>query len=151
LLPNASECEAAEVTLAWDSNIEPEVTGYKLHYGTATGSYSNIIDVGNVLQYTITGLREDVRYYVAATAYSETHESDFSEEIDFVLASNPVDPLDPFDRIIIGSLIEMIEENCMPITPMQPGRNYEITTLPNGSRLFSLPSLNSGNAVEWSN
>ena len=43
----------ATVTLAWDANTEPDLAGYKIHYGTASRDYSHSIDVGNVTEYTL--------------------------------------------------------------------------------------------------
>jgi len=37
---------AQSVTLAWDANSEPNVAGYKLHYGRAKGKPSQSVDVG---------------------------------------------------------------------------------------------------------
>jgi hypothetical protein len=34
-----------QVTLAWDANTEPDLAGYKVHYGTASGSYTTSVDV----------------------------------------------------------------------------------------------------------
>ena len=36
---------SATVTLAWDANTEPDLAGYKIHYGTASHDYSRSIDV----------------------------------------------------------------------------------------------------------
>lgn len=43
----------AQVKLAWDPNVEPEVAGYKVYVGEATGAYSRIIDVGNAAECTV--------------------------------------------------------------------------------------------------
>jgi hypothetical protein len=44
--------------------------------------YDMVIDVGNVLEYTITGLEEGVTYFLAATAYdTDDNESAFSKEL----------------------------------------------------------------------
>lgn len=88
-----SNSNAADVTLAWDANTEEDLAGYKLYWGTSSGSYQNSVDVGNVLQYTITGLAEDTRYYFAATAYdTEDNESGYSEEINHIIEGEPPDP-----------------------------------------------------------
>jgi len=34
-----------QVTLAWDANTEPDLAGDKVHYGTASGSYTASVDV----------------------------------------------------------------------------------------------------------
>ena len=61
---------AAQVTLAWDASTGPDLAGYKLYYGTSSGSYPFSVDVGNVTSYTLSGLLEGQIYYLAATAYN---------------------------------------------------------------------------------
>ena len=73
---------AVQVTLAWDPNNEPDLAGYKVHYGTSTKDYGVSYDAGNVNSYTISGLQEGTTFYFAATAYDHYgNESDFSEEV----------------------------------------------------------------------
>src|SRR5881628_527035 len=73
---------AAQVTVAWDPNTETDLAGYKLYYGTSSGSYQLSVDVGNVTSYTLSGLLEGQIYYFAATAYNVSHnESAFSNEV----------------------------------------------------------------------
>src|SRR2546428_9741483 len=78
---------AAQVTLAWDANTEPDLAGYKLYYGNSSGSYQFSVDVGNVTSYTLSGLLEGQTYYFAATAYNlSLAESGFSNEVSKALA-----------------------------------------------------------------
>ena len=82
-----------EIALAWDSETDPAVAGYKIHYGTASkavsGQYEYSTDVGmatqtsnNTTSYTLTGLTRGQKYYIAVTAYDKSHmESDFSAEV----------------------------------------------------------------------
>lgn len=58
------------VVIAWDANPEPNVVGYKVYVGTAPRTYSQVWDVGNVTQHTVTGLTVGVSYYFSVTAYS---------------------------------------------------------------------------------
>lgn len=72
----------AELSLAWDANSEPDLAGYKIYYGIASGDYSHSIDVGNITEYTVVDLDDGGTYYLAATAYDrDGNESDYSEEL----------------------------------------------------------------------
>ena len=82
---------AAEVTLAWDSSpSNPD--GYRIHYGTSPGSYTQTIDVGNVTEYIVSGLQTDVSYYFVVSAYNEFGESGYSNEAQWPtsMVSKPV-------------------------------------------------------------
>ncbi|MCL4849237.1 MAG: IPT/TIG domain-containing protein [Acidobacteria bacterium] len=61
---------ANTVTLAWDANTEPDLQGYRIHYGTGAGIYSNTLDVGNVTTAQVTNLQPGQRYYFAVVAYN---------------------------------------------------------------------------------
>src|SRR3989475_6293918 len=85
LSPTSSS--AAQVTLTWDANTDPDLAGYKLYYGTSSRSYQLSVDVGNVTSYTLSGLLEGQIYYFAATAYTVSHnESGFSNEVSKAIA-----------------------------------------------------------------
>jgi len=78
--------ESRAVTLTWAANDPIEnVTGYRIYYGSASRLYSGSKDVGNVtsyeLEYIIPTLEEGKTYYLAATAYSDSAESDYSAEV----------------------------------------------------------------------
>ena len=49
---SAASAEAG-VQLAWDANTEPDIAGYRLSYGTASGQYTTTIDVGNVTTFDV--------------------------------------------------------------------------------------------------
>ena len=81
---------ASQITVGWDNNSEPDITGYKLHYGTSTRNYDYNVDVGNYTSCTISDLQEGTTYYFAATAYnSQLNESGFSEEIAYSVPITP--------------------------------------------------------------
>ncbi len=74
----------ASVTLAWDPNNEPEVTGYRLYYGTESGTYTSVIDVGNLVDRELSDLAYGTTYYFAVTAYSaDGLESPLSNEVSY--------------------------------------------------------------------
>lgn len=53
-------------------NAVSGASGYKLFYGTSSGSYSQTIDVGSATSYTIQGLTNGTVYYIAVSSYSST-------------------------------------------------------------------------------
>lgn len=64
-----SEANAARsVTLGWDPNTEPDISGYRLKFGTASGSYSQTVNVGNVTSTTIANLNIGNTYFFTVTA-----------------------------------------------------------------------------------
>jgi Putative Ig domain/IPT/TIG domain/F5/8 type C domain/NedA-like, galactose-binding domain len=54
----------------WNPNPETDIAGYKLLYGTQSGTYSATIDVGNVTTWTLTTLASGTRYFFAVRAYN---------------------------------------------------------------------------------
>jgi len=73
---------AAEITLAWDANTEPDLAGYNIYYGTVSGEYGDPVDVKNFTEVTLTGFDEGKTYYFVATAYDEDeNESAYSDEL----------------------------------------------------------------------
>ncbi len=77
----------ADVTLAWDPSTGPGLAGYKIYYGTASGRYTNSVDVGNVTTYVVTGLSPGT-WYFAATAYDSTRkETVSSNEVSVLVAA----------------------------------------------------------------
>jgi hypothetical protein len=76
---------ASALTLAWDPNTEDDLAGYNVYYGTQTGDYDFVIDVGDTTQYTVTDLDPETQYYFTVTAYdTSSNESDFSAEVSAV-------------------------------------------------------------------
>ena len=74
------------VTLAWNPSPDTNVVGYKVYYGIASRTYTNVVDVGDVTNATISGLVEGVTYYFAVTAYRSLGiESDYSAEVAYTV------------------------------------------------------------------
>lgn len=76
---NTADAGDAEVDLGWGSVVG--ATGYKVRYGTSSGNYSQVIDAGNVINYTVDGLANDTEYFFVVTAYDGVHESYYSNEL----------------------------------------------------------------------
>lgn len=85
----SNSLQAAELSFGWSPNTEPNLAGYKIHYGTASRTYSMSIDVGNppIIDGKVTRTltvfpREETLYYFSATAYDVNgFESDYSTEV----------------------------------------------------------------------
>ena len=99
LLTLAQVGSAAEITLAWDSNAESDVAGYKVYYGTASGKYTYSVNVGNVTETTLNVSKK--KYYIALTAYDTYgNESAYSNEVSWpiqLFEPNGGEILHPFD------------------------------------------------------
>ncbi len=91
----ATPAHSADVTLAWDPNSEPDLAGYRVYYkeafsgppynGTGATEGDSPIDVGNVTEFTLSGLTDGVTYFFVVTAYdTEGLESDYSNEVNTV-------------------------------------------------------------------
>lgn len=78
---------AGQATLSWsappantDGTELTDLAGYKVNYGTASGVYTQKIDVGNVNSHTLSNL-SDGTYYFAVSAYNALgKESAYSNE-----------------------------------------------------------------------
>ncbi len=91
----------ATLVVAWDPNTEPDLMGYNIYVGTASGDYSDSYDVrytkigwgagctdpydpskADCCEFKIPNLVSGRTYYIAATAYDEDdNESAYSEEL----------------------------------------------------------------------
>ncbi len=78
-------------TVTWDANTESDLSGYKVYYGTSSGNYFDVIDVGNTTSFLINGLLIETTYFFAVTAFDFSgNESEFSDEVSFTIRGNQV-------------------------------------------------------------
>jgi hypothetical protein len=75
--------QAGTITVAWDPVSDPGLTGYRLYYGAASGSYSESLDVGLVTEHTVNGLADCTTYFMAIKSLdADSLESPvFSDEV----------------------------------------------------------------------
>ncbi|MEP6959525.1 MAG: hypothetical protein ABI980_12415, partial [Nitrospirota bacterium] len=80
--PNPSTGNA---TLTWTADVDPELVGFKIYVGTASGTYSfpgSPFVTGKVTSYTIFNLPDGQTYFFAISAYdSAGNESPLSAEV----------------------------------------------------------------------
>jgi hypothetical protein len=90
LINSAPTAYSAQAELTWDppaGTLPTELAGYRVHYGTASRDYSNIVDVGNVTDYVVANLDAGSTYYFAVTALgTDGSESAYSNEASKTLA-----------------------------------------------------------------
>jgi hypothetical protein len=87
LCPSAAQC--AELTLEWTANTEEDLDGYYIYYGTTSGIYTHVVDVGNVTEYTFTDLIAGMTYYFVAAAYDTSlNESAYTAEIMYTITNS---------------------------------------------------------------
>lgn len=90
ILCQASTWGASSVTLAWDAVTDANLAGYKVYYGTSSGSYSSNVSVSKTsTTATITGLQAGSRYYCVVKSYNTSGlESGPSNEINYLVPSS---------------------------------------------------------------
>jgi hypothetical protein len=76
----------AKATLSWTASATTGVASYKLYYGSTSGAYAqtygNGINMGNVTNYSVTGLTSGKTYYFTVTAVDGSgKESTYSNEV----------------------------------------------------------------------
>lgn len=57
-----------DLNLAWNSNPETDINAYRLSYGTSSGQYNQVLDVGRNTRATVSNLEQGKTYYFAVTA-----------------------------------------------------------------------------------
>jgi hypothetical protein len=85
LTPMIANALPLEVELEWKPNEEPDLAGYRLHFGTESGKYTDEINVGkNKTSATVGDLDQGKTYFFALSAYNNLGlESRSSHEIEY--------------------------------------------------------------------
>ena len=93
---------AVSVEVSWSANSESDLAGYKVYYGTQSGTYTSTLKVGKVTTSTIDNLETGKTYYVAMSAYdSSDNESLKSSEVSIAIPVPDTTP--PTGSIIINA------------------------------------------------
>jgi fibronectin type III domain protein/BACON domain-containing protein len=59
----------AQISIAWDANIEPDIAGYIVQYGSLTAPFSQSVDVGNTTTWTLADTVAGTTYSFRVIAY----------------------------------------------------------------------------------
>jgi len=98
------------VNLEWDRNDPSEqVAGYRVYWGTATGTHNNKVEVGDASTAVI-ALPSRADYYFVATAYNDKGESLPSDEL-FIAAAKidgpPSKPKPPTVKVTVQTSMNL--------------------------------------------
>ncbi len=100
----------SEVLLEWNANPEPDIRGYRVYYGTESGVYDQVVDVGNQTQAVLSELPVGPTHYCVLTAYNTLGlESGYSRELAFDFEIQP-DPSNPLSRLILLDMAGAVDE-----------------------------------------
>ena len=103
------------VSLGWNPSPDTNVTGYILHYGGKSGTYTTSLDIGTNLSASVPGLKEGATNYFAVTSYNALRiESDPSNEVRYFVPG-----VVRLTKGKSGNLPELM-------FPVAPGRSYEV-------------------------
>jgi hypothetical protein len=84
---------ANHVTLAWDASQSQNIAGYRVHFGTRSGVYTQTIQVGNVTSAVVSNLTAETTYYFTVTAYDTSNfESLPSNEVSYAAGGQSGSP-----------------------------------------------------------
>jgi len=143
LLLSGGKAFSGQATLSWnaptkntDGSALTDLDGYLIYYGTASRSYSQVIDVGNVRSYTVTNLAGGHTYYFAVTAYDTTfNESVFSNEFSKTL---PLLPILTINRVGAGRVTGSgIDCGTICSAEYNPGTAVTLNATPDQGSVFS--------------
>ena len=105
-----ADLRAASLTLYWDANSEPDLAGYRVHYGTAKYPYGSLVEVGTPSA-TITNLKRGVTYSFAVTAYNTSGaESSYSAPLSYTVGSPKVIPMAVLANISSRTFVQTGED-----------------------------------------
>lgn len=83
--------KAETFTISWDSNSEPDISGYTVSLGTTSGAYTTTYDAGNTNNLALPPLAPSTKYYCTVQAYNLYGlTSEPSQEVSFTTSAVPV-------------------------------------------------------------
>lgn len=81
---------SSAVTVRWNPNVESDLAGYRIYWGTNSRNYFSVKDCGNTNVFSIdnTNFPTGIKFYVCVTAYNTAGlESEFSKEVGFYITN----------------------------------------------------------------
>jgi hypothetical protein len=82
-----------QVILGWNPSPDPNVVGYNLCWGVASGTCTNLFDVGNITNTVVSGFSTNLTYYFTVVAYDQAgDQATPSNEVQFRADTNSISP-----------------------------------------------------------
>ena len=98
--------DGTSLFLSWDPNIENDVIGYNIYYGTNPGEYDSLKTVTSASD-TLRNLSEGTTFYLAVSAFdTDGYESFLTNEIVIETTTRPLTPTD-IDATSLDSMISI--------------------------------------------
>jgi hypothetical protein len=143
---------SAQVTIAWDANSEPEVAGYKLHYGASSGQYPSLSDAGIQTTCTLAGLQAGVVYFFAATAYDTYgNQSSYSQEVTFTVPSVAQDKSVTYDLVpgwtLVSLPFQLADPQIASVLAPLTGKYSIVWAYRNEAWQYYVPQPSAGNTL----
>ncbi len=123
-------CTAASLLVTWRASSDADLAGYKVYYGTRSGTYETIADVQKVTSYQISNVQNGSTYYVAVSSYDNSrNESSRSTEISAYIPVPVVikDTTLPTGSVVINSGVSSTATNSVTLTLSSSDANGTVT------------------------
>lgn len=124
LFAPAAHAGPDRVTVAWDPNPETDIAGYRVYYGRAGTTVTNVVTPGTATQQQVVSLLPATQYWFYVTAFNTAGlESDPSQVLTYTTPVNaaPTVTLGP-DRIAIipgtHSLTAQATDDYLPVSSL---------------------------------
>jgi len=137
----AGPASAGSITVAWDPNPGPEITGYRVFVGTSPGTYTETFDVAaSLTSFTYTAATNGVRYFFAIAAQIDeivgaTSREVSTDQISSLGISAGESRLSPAAGI--SSLAPApCREDCVSVLGAVAAEVSSLTALPDGGLLY---------------
>lgn len=86
LVVTTNPADAGSVLVTWDASADAGATGYQVFYGTASGDYPNLTNLGLVNNFMVSGLLAGTTNYFAVRAFDAgANVSPMSAEVNYFL------------------------------------------------------------------
>jgi hypothetical protein len=132
------------VTLGWAPSQDPTVVGYTISYGGQSGDYTNTIDVGTNMSYTLSGLTPGSTYYFVTTSYNAYGiQSAPTAEVSYVA---PLPSVPSLSGLSVNSGTVSLQFQVVPSTSYQLQASSDLV---NWSSVWSFDSGTTNGVVQF--